>query len=52
MYLFLFLVVILVVSAVSAIIERKGIFKETFRMFVATSLGMIILAVVVFFLSK
>ncbi len=52
MYLFLFLVVILVVSAVSAIIEEKVILKETLKMFVATSLGMVILAVVAFFLSR
>ncbi len=52
MYLFLFLVLILVVAAVSSIIEEKPIVKETLRMFVATSLGMVILAVVAFFLSR
>ena len=52
MYLFLFFAVILVVSAVSAVVEQKPVFRETLTMFITTSLAMGVLALVVFFLSK
>ncbi len=52
MYLFLFFAIILVVSAVSAIIEKKAVFRETLTMFITTSLAMGALALVIFFLSK
>ena len=52
MYLFLFFAIILVVSAVSALIEEKAVFRETLTMFAVTSLSMGTLALVVFFSSK
>ena len=52
MYLFLFFAIILVVSAVSALIEEKAVFRETLTMFVVTSLSMGGLALLIFFLSK
>ncbi len=52
MYLLSFLAIILVVSAVSAIIEGKAVLKKTLVAFITTSFGMGILAIVIFFLSK
>lgn len=52
MYLFLFFTIILVVSAVSAVVEEKAVFREILTMFVVTSLLMGALALLISFLSK
>jgi len=52
MYILLLLLVIIAVSVVSAIIEPKPFVKNAARIFVNTSIGIAVLALVVFFLSK
>ncbi len=55
MHIILFLVIVLVVSAVSVIIENKPekrALRETTKLFVGTSFGMAVIAVIIFLLSR
>jgi hypothetical protein len=55
MYIILFIVIVLIVSAVSVTAENKPekrALRETIKLFVRTSFGMAAIAVIIFLLSR